>query len=91
MAGIVAVIVKIMPEAPDTDLEAIKHEAKKCLESHGAKNISFEVKPYAFGLNAIFAKFAWPEEKDTNLFEDALAEIKDVATAVTSDYRRAFG
>lgn len=89
--GIVAVIVKIMPDSPDEDLEAIKHKAKHILEHDGAQNISFEEKPVAFGLKAIMVKFAWPEEKDTSLFEDALAKIPGVSSAQTDDYRRAFG
>lgn len=89
--AIVAVIVRLMPEGPDEDLELIKKEAKKKLEHDGAKNISFEEKPMAFGLKAIFVKFAWPEEKDTSLFEDKLAGVKGVSSVETEDYRRAFG
>lgn len=91
MAGIVAVIVKIMPDSPDEDLKSIETHAKKALETDGAQNISFEVKPVAFGLKAIFVKFAWPEQKDTSLFEEKLSAIKGVSSAATEDYRRAFG
>jgi len=54
-------------------------------------NISFEIREVAFGLKAVMIKFAWPEEKDTSIFEDKLAAIGDVSSAVTDDYRRAFG
>lgn len=91
MAGIVAVIVKVMPESPDSDVDEIKEAIKVALESDGAQNISFEVKPFAFGLKAIFAKFAWPEEKDTSIFEDKIAEIEGVSSVNVEDYRRAFG
>jgi elongation factor 1-beta len=89
--GIVAVIVKIMPDSPDTDLKKIKVEAEKLLKKDGALNISFEEKPVAFGLVAVMVKFAWPEEKDSSVYEDKLSAIKEVSSATTDDYRRAFG
>lgn len=89
--AIVAVIVKIMPDSPDEDLEAIKTAAKEKLEEDGAQNISFEEKPVAFGLKAVMVKFAWEESKDTSIFEDKLAGIAGVSGATVEDYRRAFG
>lgn len=89
--GIVAVIVKIMPESVDSDLEKIKSGARDILESEGAQNISFEVRDVAFGLKALMVKFAWEEEKDSSVYEDALSKIEDVSSVVTDDYRRAFG
>ncbi|MFH1802190.1 MAG: elongation factor 1-beta [archaeon] len=89
--SIAAVIVKIMPDGPDTDLEAIKKAAEEKLKEDGAQNISFEVKEIAFGLKAVMVKFAWPEEKDTSIFEDKLSGIEGVSSAETDDYRRAFG
>mgnify|MGYP000648678287 CR=1 FL=1 len=91
MAGIVAVIVKILPESPDTNLEEIKNNAKRTLENHGALNISFEEEPIAFGLKAIKIKFAWPEEKNTDIIDNELSKIEHVSSASIEDYRRAFG
>jgi translation elongation factor aEF-1 beta len=91
MSGIVAVIVKIMPSAPDTNLEEIKASARSKMESKGAQNISFEENPVAFGLKAIMLKMAWPEEKGTDLIENALQEIENVSSVNIEDYRRAFG
>ena len=91
MTGIVAVIVKIMPNSPEADLEKIKESAKKTLEEQGAQNLSFEEEPIAFGLKAIKIKFAWPEEKNTDLIENSLSEIDNVTEAKIEDYRRAFG
>ena len=91
MMSIVAIIVKIMPNSPSTDLSQIEKKAKSILEKQGAQNISFSQEPIAFGLKAIMIKFAWPEEKDTFLYEDALSKIPNVSSATTSDYRRAFG
>jgi len=89
--GIVAVIVKMMPLSPDTNLEEIETKAKSVMEIQGAKNISFEEKPIAFGLKAIMLKMAWPEEKSTDIIESSLAEIENVSSVKIEDYRRAFG
>lgn len=89
--GITAVIVKIMPESPDSDLKALEEKAKRTLEIHGAQNVSFEEKPVAFGLKAVMAKFAWPEEKPTDLIEEILGKVDEVSAVDIVDYRRAFG
>lgn len=91
MTGIVAVIVKIMPNAPNINLKEIEAASKKALEKEGAKNISFQEIPIAFGLSAIDIKFAWPEEKSTDIIENTLAKIKRVSSVKIEDYRRAFG
>lgn len=89
--GIAAVIVKIMPNAPNINLKEIEKAAQIALEKEGAKNISFKEEPIAFGLSAIDIKFAWPEEKSTDLIENMLAKIKNVSSVKIEDYRRAFG
>lgn len=89
--AVVSIIVKIMPDSPDADLSLIKHSAQKALEIEGAKNISFEEKPIAFGLKAIMMKFAMPEEKGTDIVESILSKIKNVSSVTIEDYRRAFG
>ncbi len=89
--SIVAVIVKIMPDSPDANLEEIHDQTLKILESQGAKNLSFEEKEIAFGLKALMIKFAWPEEKDTDIIESSLQKIEHVSSVSIEDYRRAFG
>jgi len=91
MAGIVAVIAKVMPESLDVDLEKIKEESKKVLESEGAMNISYEEKPIAFGLKALMVKMAWPEEKETDLIVQKIKSVSGVSEVDIVDYRRAFG
>ena len=61
------------------------------MEKEEAKNISFEIQDIAFGLKAIMMKFAWKEEKDTSIIEDALSKIENVYSVQIVDYRRAFG
>ena len=89
--SIVAVIVKVMPDSPEANLEEIQTQISKTLEEQGAQNLSFEQEPVAFGLNAIMAKFAWPEEKDTDLIETSIQKIEHVSSVSIEDYRRAFG
>lgn len=91
MMAVVSIIVKLMPESPSTDLEAIKNTARKEMEDEGAKNISFEEREVAFGLKSIHMKFALDEQKGTDLVEAKLAKIKDVSSVTIEDYRRAFG
>ncbi len=91
MAGVVAVIVRLMPDSVDEDLEMIKEESERVLTAEGAKNLSFEEKPMAFGLKAIFAKFAFPEDKGTDVIEDILGKVKGVSSISIEDIRRAFG
>jgi len=89
--SVVAVIAKVMPASPEADLEKIKQEASKELEAKGAQNISIEEQPVAFGLKALMIKFAWPEEKETEIIESTLSKIENVSSATIEDYRRAFG
>ncbi|MDP1695435.1 MAG: elongation factor 1-beta [archaeon] len=87
----VLLIVKIMPDSPSTDLEAIKNLAKVSMEKENAQSITFEEKPIAFGLKAIFMKFSFPEEKGTDIVETILSKIPHVSSITIEDYRRAFG
>ena len=91
MAGIVALIVKVMPESAEADLDQMQNSIKEGLEKEGAQNISFEVQPVAFGLKALMVKFAWPEEKNTEIVEETLRNIQGVSSVSIEDYRRAFG
>ena len=87
----VIIIVKLMPDSPDANLEEIKSTAKSLLEKEGAKNISFEEKPIAFGLKAINVKLDMDEQKGTDIVESVLTKIPHVSSVTIEDYRRAFG
>jgi len=91
MAGIVAVIIRVMPESLETNLDELKMQIKKDLEAEGAQNISFEEEEVGFGIKAILAKFAWPEDKNTDIIENIVSEIEHVSSMKIEDYRRAFG
>lgn len=84
-----AVELKVMPEAVDTDLEKIKEEIKKKLDK--AKNIKIEEREIAFGLKSLNIMLAWPETEDTDEIENIVNTIKGVSSATLEDVRRAFG
>ena len=83
--------IKIMPQAPQTDLKEIESEAKKIIGKLQGKNPRFEQEPIAFGLTAVIAMFAIDESLSTDIFEKELAKIKHVSSAEIIDFRRAFG
>lgn len=91
MASIAAIIVKIMPSSPQSNLKEIERHAQHAMEKHGAKNISFETKEVAFGLKSIHMKMAIAEDKGTDLVENELSKLPDVSSVTIEDYRRAFG
>ncbi len=89
--GTAAVKVKIMPESPMSNLKSIKEKAEEIIKKEGGGGANFIEEPIAFGLKAIFASFAWPEEKGLDELEKKLGKIKDVKSAEVSDIRRAVG
>lgn len=77
----VIVTMEVMPESPDTDLEAIKKKAKeKIAEKQGIVN-SIEEKPIAFGLKAIVIVFAVDEKQGS---PDPIAEWLETQEGITS-------
>ena len=91
MPSIAAIIVKIMPASPQSNLKEIEKHASHIMEKHGAKNISFEEREIAFGLKSIHMKFAISEDKGTDLVETELAKLQNISSVTIEDYRRAFG
>lgn len=77
----VIVTMEIMPEGPDTDLEAIKQKAKdKIAEKQGIIN-SIEERPVAFGLKAVIIVFAVDEKQGS---PDPIAEWLETQEGITS-------
>lgn len=92
MASIAAVQMKIMPEGLDSDLEIIKADIKKKLDSFkGAVFNGVEEQPIAFGLKALVFTFALPESEEVDLVQNAFQKIKGVSSVELLDYRRAVG
>ena len=91
MPNVAAIIVKIMPGSPQSNLKEIEKHAQHAMEKIGAKNISFEEKEVAFGLKSIHMKLAIDESKGTDLVETDLSKLADISSVTIEDYRRAFG
>jgi len=89
--GIAAVKIRILPTSPEVDLEKLKKTAKVIIERMGGKNCRFEEEPIAFGLKAIIALFAWPEELELDSLEGFLNKIEQVSSLQVTDIRRALG
>lgn len=82
--------IKIMPEAPDSNLDKIEKEAENLILK-GTKQIKKEREPIAFGLNAIKISFTWNEAFSTDDLLDKIRSIKEVNSAEIVDFRRAIG
>ena len=89
--AVAAIKIKLMPESLDVNLEEIKKKAEEKILKLKGMNISFTEENIAFGLKALIAMFAWPEEQETGILESELAGIDGVSSAQITDYRRAFG
>lgn len=89
--GTALVKMKIMPESPDVDLEAIKEKALEVLKPETDREVTFEEEPIAFGLKAVIAQFAIDESKQIDPIQESLEKIENVKSAEVTDFRRAFG
>lgn len=89
--GTAVVKMKIMPVSPDVNLEKIKSEMRAKIEKSGGKGCNLEEEEIAFGLKAVIAMFAWPEEAELENLEASLQSIEDVNSVQVIDIRRAIG
>lgn len=75
----VLVTIKIMPENPDVDMDAL---SGRIGEVDGGKLNNVEKEPIAFGLVALIASYVVEDkEGGTDDIENALKEIDDVGNA----------
>ena len=89
--GTALVTIKIMPDSPKADLNAIQKKAKQITEKNYGKNPVAKTEPIAFGLNAVILNFALDESKSIDDIQDKLKKIQEVSSAEVIDFRRAFG
>lgn len=89
--GTALVKIKIMPESPETDLEAIKNKAYEIVEENKGTNPMFDEEPIAFGLKAVIVSFDIDESNALEPIEEAFKKIEKVNSAEVIDMRRAFG
>jgi elongation factor 1-beta len=89
--GIALITIKLMPESPQSNLDAIQEKAKSIVEEKGGEKPSTKTEPVAFGLNAIILNFSMDESLSQDSFEEPLREIDQVSSVEITDFRRAFG
>ena len=83
--GEVALKYRLMPESPDSDVEAIVSEIPGVLPDD-ANFGAHEVKPFAFGLNAIMiAIVGIDREGFATEVENGLNSLKNVQTVVLEE------
>ena len=87
------VTVKIMPESPDVDLEALKKKAlHEITHFNNNKETKVEIEPIAFGINAIKIIFVMDENKGSpDVVAEKIATFDHVNSCEVVDVRRAIG
>ncbi|MFC6862589.1 MULTISPECIES: elongation factor 1-beta [Haloarcula] len=76
--GKVAAKIKIMPQSPEVDLDALQERLEGALPE-GAKIKGFERDDVAFGLVALFPTVIVPDDTGgTEAVEEAFAEVEGV-------------
>ena len=76
--GKVAAKIKVMPQSPDVDLDALQERLEQSLPE-GAKINGFERDDVAFGLVALFPTVVVPDDSGgTDAVEEAFATVEGV-------------
>ena len=89
MGRLIAVF-RLMPESPETDLETIK-AAVKTVTPKGVDLQGWQVKPIAFGLNALDVTIVMNDEQEdvsTDSIEEAYNGIEGVGGVQCTDVGR---
>ncbi|MCD7782071.1 MAG: elongation factor 1-beta [Methanosphaera sp.] len=85
--GDVASIIKVMPESPEVDLEALKESIKNVIEGDAFERI--EEDPIGFGLVALNVTVVVDDgEGGTEPIEAAIADLDEVQNVEVIDVRR---
>ena len=82
---------KIMPESPETDLDALKGKASKVIEEVGGFINEVKEIPLGFGLKSLNVRLSIDESKGTELLEEKLKSISDVQNVEIVSLSRALG
>ena len=87
--GKVIATMRVMPDRPDADLQAIQKKIKTIIEKHGEFARS-ETQPIAFGLKAVIVYFMVPDTSGgTSEIESLVSKIPNVQSVEVIDVRRA--
>ncbi|WP_336038043.1 elongation factor 1-beta [Halobacterium yunchengense] len=86
--GKVAAVLKVMPESPDVDLDALEERLSESLPE-GAKINGVETEEVAFGLTALLTTVIVPDDAGgTEAVEDAFAGVEDVESVSVEEVGR---
>jgi elongation factor 1-beta len=86
--GKVAANLKVMPQSPDIDLDALQERLEDALPE-GAKINGFERNDVAFGLVALVPTVIVPDDAGgTEAVEDAFTSVKDVESVTVENVGR---
>ncbi|WP_229121876.1 elongation factor 1-beta [Halapricum desulfuricans] len=86
--GKVAAKIKVMPNSPDVDLDALQERLEQSLPE-GAKINGFERDEVAFGLVALLPTVIVPDESGgTESVEEAFGEVEDVESVSVENVGR---
>lgn len=85
------VTIRIMPESADSNLKKIELDAKEAIEKNGGEFGRCTDVPIAFGLRALEIVILIDEKLGSEVFENALGAIENVASASVTDFRRTMG
>lgn len=89
--GTALITIKIMPTAPDVDLDEIQKSAEAIISEHEGQKPTATIEPVAFGLNSLNISFSRDENLDNDEMLEKVQNIENVNSAEITDFRRAFG
>lgn len=89
--GTALITIKIMPSAPDVDLDEIQSKAESVIAEHEGLQPNSTKEPVAFGLNSLNISFSRDENLDNDEMLEKIQNIENVNSAEITDFRRAFG
>jgi elongation factor 1-beta len=89
----VIITLKIMPESPETDLDALQAKIiQKITDFSGETETRTSQEPIAFGLKALKIIFVSEESKGSvDVLEDQIRSLEGVQSVEITDVRRAIG
>ena len=92
MGATVIITVKIMPDSPQADLQALASNATELISKYGGSPGKVVEEEVAFGLKSVSIMFALPEERgSTEELENQLSGLANVSSVQVTDVRRAIG
>ena len=89
----VVVSLKIMPESPEIDLDAVQSKAMEAIKAFtNMDEMKASQEPVAFGLKSVNLVFVMSEDQgSTDELEKTIADMEGVNSVEVTDVRRAMG